>query len=71
VHRDPTRSAEVKETFQGFRINKLRRKCAIVHRAIAERSRRSRRPFGRSEFEEAQEGKCFQRTLTEVKVMAL
>jgi hypothetical protein len=46
MRRDPARSAEVEETFQGFRINKLRRNSAFAHRAIAERRKRPRKPFG-------------------------
>jgi hypothetical protein len=47
MRRDPTRSVEVKETFQGFRINKIRRNSAFAHRAIAAKSAKGEKTLWR------------------------
>jgi hypothetical protein len=51
MHRDPERSTEVEETFQGSRINKLKRNSAFSHRATAERNRRRENPLEGLEVE--------------------
>jgi hypothetical protein len=53
----PTRSAEVKESFEDSKRTKLRRESAFMHRALQVITEAERRPFGGFEFAEAQEGR--------------
>jgi hypothetical protein len=61
VQRDPIGITEVEETLQGFRGGKSSGRIVLSHTGPLSRGAEGQeKPFGRFEFEEAQEGQRFQ-----------
>jgi hypothetical protein len=57
MRKDPARSVEVEETFQGSRIKNIKRSSAFAHRAIAKRNKRKENPLEGSEVEKLRRDK--------------